>query len=211
MSNDESSSEILVQKDNNELEYDLEDNNSKSPVMILSIDVGNGKVEQLKLYSLESPKKDLYKFCTANKLDYDTMDEIINQVEELIKDRLNESNQNENEDKDKDEESKEEKEESKDKEKSNDNDEESIEEKEISKYEEEKKEEEEKDINLINKNKQKNNQIHNKNDKYRNNKSYNHKPINNLTKYNLKKQVNRTQKINNNSSVSLFQYQINDK
>ena len=210
MSNDESSSEILVQKDNNELEYDLEDNNSKSPVMILSIDVGNGKVEQLKLYSLESPKKDIYKFCTVNKLDYDTMDEIINQVEELIKDRLNESNQNENEDKD--EESKEEKEESKDKEKSNDNDEESIEEKEISKYEEEeKKEEEEKDINLINKNKQKNNQIHNKNDKYRNNKSYNHKPINNLTKYNLKKQVNRTQKINNNSSVSLFQYQINDK
>ena len=129
MSNEESSSEIVVEKNNNEVEYDLDDNDLKSPVMILSIDVGNGKVEELKLYSLESPKKDIYKFCTVNKLDYDTMDEIIKQVEELIRDRLNESNQNENEDKD--EESKEEKEESKDKEKSNDNDEESIEEKRI--------------------------------------------------------------------------------
>ena len=97
MSYDESSSEILVQKDNNDVENDLDDNDLKSPVMILSIDVGNGKVEELKLYSLESPKKDIYKFCTVNKLDYDTMDEIIKQVEELIRDRLNESNQNENE------------------------------------------------------------------------------------------------------------------
>ena len=103
MSNEESSSEIVVEKNNNEVEYDLDDNDLKSPVMILSIDVGNGKVEELKLYSLESPKKDIYKFCTVNKLDYDTMDEIIKQVEELIRDRLNESNQNENEDKNEEE------------------------------------------------------------------------------------------------------------
>ncbi len=203
MSNEESSSEIVVEKNNNEVEYDLDDNDLKSPVMILSIDVGNGKVEELKLYSLESPKKDIYKFCTVNKLDYDTMDEIIKQVEELIRDRLNESNQNENEDKNEEEK----KEEESNEETSKDEEEESNDEE--SKEEEEKKEN---DNNSINKNEQnKNSQIFNINDKYVNNKSYNHKTKNNLTKYNLKKQVKRNNKINNSSSVSLFQYQINDK
>ena len=198
MSYDESSSEILVQKDNNDVENDLDDNDLKSPVMILSIDVGNGKVEELKLYSLESPKKDIYKFCTVNKLDYDTMDEIIKQVEELIRDRLNESNQNENEFKNEEEKKEEEEEEESSEEESKDEEEES-------KNEEEKKE---KDNNLINQNEQKNFQIYNKNDKYINNKIYNHKSKNNL---NLKKEVKRNHKRNNSSSISLFQYQINDK
>ena len=62
--------EINKDRENEEIENDSEENeeeDSKGPVMILSIDVGNGKVEQLKLYSFESPKKDIYEFCTLNK------------------------------------------------------------------------------------------------------------------------------------------------
>ena len=81
------------QNENEDEENEYEENendesDSKNPVITLAIDIGNGKVEQLKLFSLENTKKDIYDFCMSHKLDYDTMDDIINQVEDLIKEKL---------------------------------------------------------------------------------------------------------------------------
>ena len=81
------------EEEEQENEIENEENDSRIPVMVLSIDVGNGKIEQLKLYSFENTKKDIYDFCMYHKLDYDTMDEIMKQVEDLINERLNESNE----------------------------------------------------------------------------------------------------------------------
>ena len=90
------------QNDNEDEENEYEENendesDSKNPVITLAIDIGNGKVEQLKLFSLENTKKDIYDFCMSHKLDYDTMDDIINQVEDLIKEKLNELDNEEEE------------------------------------------------------------------------------------------------------------------
>ena len=186
--------EINKDRENEEIENDSEENeeeDSKGPVMILSIDVGNGKVEQLKLYSFESPKKDIYEFCTLNKLDYDTMDEILKQVEELIKERLNESYEIQNE--------KEEEEENK---KENESEEEE--------EEDESKDDKKFDNNVVKQNFQIQPKINsvNKNN-IRINKNKKVKPqANKLYKNNIKNYGKRNKKMHNYNSVSLFQYEM---
>ncbi len=75
----------------NQEEYE---NESQNPLMIFRIDVGNGKEEQLKLYSLDNPEKDIYEFCSLYKLDFETMQDISNQLDELIKEKQYQSNNN---------------------------------------------------------------------------------------------------------------------
>lgn len=58
--------------------------NGNVPKMILTIDVGNGKIEQLKIFDISRPEKDVYDFCLQNKLDYYTMEEIAKQIHEVI-------------------------------------------------------------------------------------------------------------------------------
>ncbi len=102
------------QNENEDEENEYEENendesDSKNPVITLAIDIGNGKVEQLKLFSLENTKKDIYDFCMNHKLDYDTMDDINNQVEDLIKEKLNELDNEEEEEEEEEKEKKNEK------------------------------------------------------------------------------------------------------
>ena len=78
-----------IENNNYEVEENLENNND-NPVMVLTIDIGNGKIEQFKLYNFENPKKDIYEFCMKNNLDYNTMEEITNQLNELIAKKVNE-------------------------------------------------------------------------------------------------------------------------
>ena len=76
------------------------------PKMILTIDVGNGKIEQLKIFNLVNPEKDIYEFCMNNKLDYYTMEEITKQIHDVIESKnmeiehsnhlIEENNKNEN-------------------------------------------------------------------------------------------------------------------
>ena len=57
------------------------------PMMILTIDVGNGHYDKLQLFDLNNIEQETYDFCVKNKLDFNTMQEIINQIENVIKDK----------------------------------------------------------------------------------------------------------------------------
>ena len=91
-------------KKNENNEYEVEENfenNNDNPVMVLTIDIGNGKIEQFKLYNFENPKKDIYDFCMKNNLDYNTMEEISKQLNELITKKVNEEEMNNKKDRNK--------------------------------------------------------------------------------------------------------------
>ena len=62
--------------------------------MILTIDVGNNKIEQMKLYDLLNPHKDIYEFCMLHKLSYYNMEEITKQTLEVINEKRRELAQN---------------------------------------------------------------------------------------------------------------------
>ena len=51
--------------------------------MILTIDIGN-KIEQLKIYDITNPNKDIYEFCLLHKLNYYNMEEITKQTMQVI-------------------------------------------------------------------------------------------------------------------------------
>jgi hypothetical protein len=51
--------------------------------MILTIDFGN-KIEQLKIYDITNPHKDIYDFCLLHKLNYYNMEEVTKQTMEVI-------------------------------------------------------------------------------------------------------------------------------
>ena len=57
-------------------QFEDEEEQKENPIMILTIEVGNGKIEQLKLFNLDNPSKDVYEFCVKNKLDFYVMEEI---------------------------------------------------------------------------------------------------------------------------------------
>ena len=84
----------LNQNENNDnnLEQEEEENDSQSSLLIFNIDVGNGKEEELKIYSLDNPEKDIYDFCSLYKIDFETMQVITNQINEFIKNKQNENN-----------------------------------------------------------------------------------------------------------------------
>ena len=85
-------------EDNNE---DYIENNNEKKCQILNIDIGNGKIEQLKIYNYHNPKKDVYDFCMKNNLDYNTMEEISKQLNELITKKVNEEEMNNKKDRNK--------------------------------------------------------------------------------------------------------------
>ena len=73
-----------VEKDVEDNNEDYIENNNERLVQILNIDIGNGKIEQLKIYNRDNFKKDVYDFCMKNNLDYNTMEEINKQINESI-------------------------------------------------------------------------------------------------------------------------------
>ena len=48
----------------------------RTPVMILTIDIGNNKLELLNIYDINNPEQDIYNFCLKNKLDFNIPKEI---------------------------------------------------------------------------------------------------------------------------------------
>ena len=63
------------------------DEDESQPMMILTIDVGNGHYDKLQLFDLNNIEQETYDFCVKNKLDFNTMQEIINQIDSVIKDK----------------------------------------------------------------------------------------------------------------------------
>ena len=84
------------EQNENNIEQEEEENDSHSSLLIFHIDVGNGKEEELKLYSLDNPEKDIYEFCSLYKIDFETMQVITNQINDFIKNKQNENNNNSN-------------------------------------------------------------------------------------------------------------------
>ena len=66
-------------------EHELNQNQEESDQhqMILTIDFGN-KIEQLKIYDITNPHKDIYEFCLLHKLNYYNMEEVTKQTMEVI-------------------------------------------------------------------------------------------------------------------------------
>ena len=60
------------------------------PLMILTIDIGDGHVDKLQLYDLNNIEQETYDFCVKNKLDFNTMQEINTQIQNVLKDKRNE-------------------------------------------------------------------------------------------------------------------------
>ena len=67
--------------------------NDLQPMMILTIDIGNGQVDKLQLYDLNNIDKETYDFCVKNKLDFNTMQEINTQIQNVLKDKQFEEEQ----------------------------------------------------------------------------------------------------------------------
>ena len=63
------------------------------PMMILTIDIGNGHVDKLQLYDLNNIEQETYDFCVKNKLDFNTMQEINTQIQNVLKDKQLEEEQ----------------------------------------------------------------------------------------------------------------------
>ena len=63
------------------------------PMMILTIDIGNGHVDKLQLFDLNNIEQETYDFCVKNKLDFNTMQEINNQIQNVLKDKQLEEEQ----------------------------------------------------------------------------------------------------------------------
>ena len=63
------------------------------PMMILTIDIGNGHVDKLQLFDLNNIEQETYDFCVKNKLDFNTMHEINTQIQNVLKDKQLEEEQ----------------------------------------------------------------------------------------------------------------------
>ena len=63
------------------------------PMMILTIDIGNGHVDKLQLFDLNNIEQETYDFCVKNKLDFNTMQEINTQIQNVLKDKQLEEEQ----------------------------------------------------------------------------------------------------------------------
>ena len=60
--------------------------NDENNLLILTIDIGNNKIEKLYLKDLNNPEKDIYNFCMENKLNYESLNEIKNQISNVLND-----------------------------------------------------------------------------------------------------------------------------
>ena len=72
--------------DNKEINIDSEE---ITPAMVLTLDIGNKKLEKLNIYDIDNPEQDIYNFCLKNKLDFNILKEIKNQIQILISQNIN--------------------------------------------------------------------------------------------------------------------------
>ena len=75
------------------MKNDINKEEDYQPMMILTIDIGKGHYDKLQLFDLNNIEQETYDFCVKNKLDFNTMQEIINQIENVIKDKQFQENQ----------------------------------------------------------------------------------------------------------------------
>ena len=61
-----------------------QDINLNDSVMILTIDIGNGICDKLKIHNINKFEQESYNFCAKNNLDFQTMREINYQIEKVI-------------------------------------------------------------------------------------------------------------------------------
>jgi hypothetical protein len=73
--------------DKNKEKNDIEDAGS-NPAMILTINIGNNQLRQLNIYDIDNTEQDIYNFCLKNKLDFNILKEIKNQIQILITNKL---------------------------------------------------------------------------------------------------------------------------
>ena len=71
---------------NNDNDINIKEKNNINvePTMILTIDIGNNQLEKLNIYDIDNIEQDIYNFCLKNKLDFNILKEIRNQIQILI-------------------------------------------------------------------------------------------------------------------------------
>ena len=62
-----------------------EENNLNDSIMILTIDIGDGICDKLRIHNITKFEEETYDFCAKNNLDFHTMQEINNQIQKVIK------------------------------------------------------------------------------------------------------------------------------
>ena len=65
---------------------DNKENDLNNSIMILTIDIGNGICDKLRIHNLNNYEQETYDFCASNNLDFHTMREINNQIQKVIDD-----------------------------------------------------------------------------------------------------------------------------
>ena len=73
--------------DKNKENKDIEETGN-NPAMILTINIGNNQLRQLNIYDIDNTEQDIYNFCLKNKLDFNILKEIKNQIQILITNKL---------------------------------------------------------------------------------------------------------------------------
>lgn len=61
-----------------------QENSLNSSIMILTIDIGNGVCDKLKIHNINKYEQETYDFCAKNNLDFHTMREINSQIQKVI-------------------------------------------------------------------------------------------------------------------------------
>ena len=79
----------LNNENNNNIKEKNIDCEEITPAMILTLDIGNKKLEKLNIYDIDNPEQDIYNFCLKNKLDFNILKEIKNQIQILISQNIN--------------------------------------------------------------------------------------------------------------------------
>ena len=87
------SNDLKNSKRNEKKSFDSQNKNENN-LLILTIDIGNNKIEKLYLKDLNNPEKDIYNFCMENKLNYESLNEIKNQISNVLNDNLKKINSN---------------------------------------------------------------------------------------------------------------------
>ena len=78
------------------------DENLNTSLMVLTIDIGNGTCDKLRIHNINDYQEEAYNFCAKNNLDFNTMKEINHQIEKVLLDSgvcLNEINSKNNDEK----------------------------------------------------------------------------------------------------------------
>ena len=58
--------------------------NNNNALMVLTIDVGNGTCDKLKIFNINNYQEETYDFCAKHNLDFNTMKEINHQIQNVL-------------------------------------------------------------------------------------------------------------------------------